>query len=277
MGRVYMTNVSSIGGERSVYSPYHQWFCEQSNGTPGSNAMWCGKPSSVTEPGWPFSPAGVADEATTSQYGPAPGIVVGGPNRSASSALLQLVGDPAGAHAELDYIDTADESNDLEPWNVNEVGLYYTNSVALLTALVSGASASSAPATDGGAFALSDTSADAGLTLAAGGGVTPDASAPPASSGIGSPSAPSGSSGSSGSASSESAGSSFGMSAGGAAPPSTPAAPGGGGGCGAHGARPIGSAGNAACVLVLGLWASARMIRGRKRRARAIPPPRVCL
>ncbi|HJV69672.1 glycoside hydrolase family 9 protein [Ideonella sp.] len=52
-GKVYLTNMTSFGAEKSVNQIFHSWFSDGS-------AMW--------------------DSAATSTYGPAPGIVVGGPN-----------------------------------------------------------------------------------------------------------------------------------------------------------------------------------------------------
>jgi hypothetical protein len=52
-GKVYLTNMTSFGAENSVNQIFHAWF------TDGS-ALW--------------------DSAKTSTYGPAPGILVGGPN-----------------------------------------------------------------------------------------------------------------------------------------------------------------------------------------------------
>jgi hypothetical protein len=52
-GKVYLTNMTSFGAERSVNQIFHAWF------TDGS-ALW--------------------DSAATSTYGPAPGFLVGGPN-----------------------------------------------------------------------------------------------------------------------------------------------------------------------------------------------------
>ncbi|MFZ5551222.1 MAG: glycoside hydrolase family 9 protein [Pseudomonadota bacterium] len=52
-GKVYLTNMVSFGAEKSVNQIFHAWFSDGS-------AMW--------------------DSAATSAYGPAPGIVVGGPN-----------------------------------------------------------------------------------------------------------------------------------------------------------------------------------------------------
>jgi hypothetical protein len=52
-GKVYLTNMTSFGAEKSVNQIFHSWFAHGS-------ALW--------------------DSAETSTYGPAPGIVVGGPN-----------------------------------------------------------------------------------------------------------------------------------------------------------------------------------------------------
>jgi hypothetical protein len=79
MSMVYLSSMESYGGEHSVFQFYHSWFGYWPN-TPGDggghNPLFNGKPSSATEPFYPY----YAADNQTSLYGPAPGILVGGPN-----------------------------------------------------------------------------------------------------------------------------------------------------------------------------------------------------
>ncbi len=127
LSMVYLTNTSNIGGEHSVFTPYNHWFC-QSASLDYSNASYCGRPVNDSEAGWPYSSAPGAD--VTSQYGPAPGFVVGGPNKSWPE-LGAYVSDESSAR---DYID-AEPKQISESYDVNEIGLYYTNAALTLSAL----------------------------------------------------------------------------------------------------------------------------------------------
>jgi endoglucanase len=76
LNMVYLTNMAAYGGEHSSFQAYHAWFSYTGNDGDNGNAMYNGRPSWVDEPLYPYYP----DDDATSTYGPAPGIVVGGPN-----------------------------------------------------------------------------------------------------------------------------------------------------------------------------------------------------
>jgi hypothetical protein len=73
---VYLTNMAAYGGEHSSFQLYHGWFSYTANDPDHGNAQYNGLPTSVTEPLYPY----YADDKQTSTYGPAPGLLVGGPN-----------------------------------------------------------------------------------------------------------------------------------------------------------------------------------------------------
>jgi hypothetical protein len=74
LNMVYLTNMAAYGAEHSSFQSYHAWF--SIDGSTDGNARYNGRPTWVDEPLYPYHPA----DTQTSTYGPAPGIVVGGPN-----------------------------------------------------------------------------------------------------------------------------------------------------------------------------------------------------
>ncbi len=76
LNMIYMTNMAAYGGEHSSFHIFHSWFSFTANDGDHGNTTYNGKPSSVTEPLYPY----YADDNDTSTYGPAPGFVPGGPN-----------------------------------------------------------------------------------------------------------------------------------------------------------------------------------------------------
>lgn len=76
LGMVYLTNMAAYGGEHSSFQLYHGWFSYTGGDGDHGNADYNGKPAGVDEPLYPYHP----DDAQTSMYGPAPGLLVGGPN-----------------------------------------------------------------------------------------------------------------------------------------------------------------------------------------------------
>ena len=83
MRMVYLSNMSALGGEHSVWQFYHAWFGDSTSAY--SRANHIGKPAGVSEPGYPYFAGvdnnGVSDN-NSSTLGPAPGILVGGPNKN---------------------------------------------------------------------------------------------------------------------------------------------------------------------------------------------------
>jgi len=76
LNMVYMTNMAAYGGEHSSFQIFHSWFSFTVNDGDDGNTTYNGKPQLVVEPLYPYNPADIQ----TSTYGPAPGLVPGGPN-----------------------------------------------------------------------------------------------------------------------------------------------------------------------------------------------------
>jgi endoglucanase len=76
LNMVYMTNMAAYGGEHSSFQIFHSWFSFTVNDGDNGNTTFNGKPQSVVEPLYPYNPS----DSQTSLYGPAPGLVPGGPN-----------------------------------------------------------------------------------------------------------------------------------------------------------------------------------------------------
>jgi hypothetical protein len=73
---VYLTSMEAYGGEHSSFQLYHGWFSYTVDDGDHGNATYNGKPADLDEPLYPY----YADDTQTSTYGPAPGLVPGGPN-----------------------------------------------------------------------------------------------------------------------------------------------------------------------------------------------------
>jgi len=76
LNMVYMTNMAAYGGEHSSFQIFHSWFSFTVNDGDHGNATYNGKPDAVVEPLYPY----YVSDSQTSTYGPAPGLVPGGPN-----------------------------------------------------------------------------------------------------------------------------------------------------------------------------------------------------
>jgi endoglucanase len=76
LNMVYLTNMAAYGGEHSSFHIFHSWFSFTVNDGDHGNTTYNGKPAGVTEPLYPYN----ASDAETSTYGPAPGLMPGGPN-----------------------------------------------------------------------------------------------------------------------------------------------------------------------------------------------------
>ena len=80
---VYLSNMAALGGEHSVWQFYHAWFGDSWSAYSRANHL--GKPPGVVEPAYPYFAGvdnhGVSDN-NSSTLGPAPGILVGGPNQN---------------------------------------------------------------------------------------------------------------------------------------------------------------------------------------------------
>ncbi|TAL20423.1 hypothetical protein EPN90_01050 [Patescibacteria group bacterium] len=72
--------MAAYGGEHSSFQLYHGWFSYTGSDGEHGNAQYNGKPFWVDEPLYPY----YVDDGQTSKFGPAPGLMVGGPNLSYS-------------------------------------------------------------------------------------------------------------------------------------------------------------------------------------------------
>src|SRR5687768_8453659 len=140
MGMTYLTNMAAYGGEHSSFQFYHSWFGNIKD--PDSVTLYRGLPPGVTEPDYPYFKGvdnyGVSDN-NVSQYGPAPGMVVGGPNKDYGG----LAKPPGGStYYERFYRDWIDNSPNgwyrTKVWEVNENSISYQGPyVALIAAFMS--------------------------------------------------------------------------------------------------------------------------------------------
>jgi endoglucanase len=107
LGMVYLTNMYSLGAARSANEIFHTWF----------------------QPGTRWS------DARTSECGPPPGYVPGGPNRNAmASGVPPSVSPPNGQPPQKSY---KDWNGSDASWAVSEPGIYYQSAyVKLLSAFV---------------------------------------------------------------------------------------------------------------------------------------------
>lgn len=76
LNMLYLTNMAAYGGEHSSFHVYHGWFSYTGGDGDHGNATYDGLPAGAEEPLYPYYP----DDDSVSTYGPAPGLVPGGPN-----------------------------------------------------------------------------------------------------------------------------------------------------------------------------------------------------
>jgi len=76
LNMVFLSNMAAYGGEHSSFHVYHSWFSYTGGDGDHGNVDFDGKPADVDEPLYPYHP----DDDQTSTAGPAPGLLVGGPN-----------------------------------------------------------------------------------------------------------------------------------------------------------------------------------------------------
>lgn len=101
LGMVYLTNMYDYGAEKSANEMHHQWFDKD-----------------------------VYQNALTSERGPAPGFLTGGPNRDYSGDEALTAGPPMKA-----YLDSSDP--EIPTWELSEPAIYYQSSyIKLLSKFV---------------------------------------------------------------------------------------------------------------------------------------------
>jgi len=99
LSMVYLTSMGYYGGEHASYQLYHGWFSYTGNNGDAGNEKYNGKPDYIFEPFYPYIPS----DNETSLFGPAPGLVVGGPNNSYSGTWEPPANAIAPAKAYRDF------------------------------------------------------------------------------------------------------------------------------------------------------------------------------
>jgi len=142
LNMVYLTNTDAIGGKHCVWQVFNSWFGRYQ--TAASLANFIGKPASVADPLYPYTPQD--DEAST--YGPPPGYVPDGPSfqyftLGGTDVPPDLPGPAAAPYAKAyrDYNKSATSAS--QPWIVNEAGIQDTASYVMLAALFAGSAVAS--------------------------------------------------------------------------------------------------------------------------------------
>lgn len=102
MGKLYLSNMYSMGGDRCADEIYHTWFADGS----------------------------IYDNALTSPNGPAPGFVSGGPNHTYSGPSSPPSGEPM-----LKAYDDINDTNSIS-WEITEPAIYYQAAYIRLLASV---------------------------------------------------------------------------------------------------------------------------------------------
>ena len=109
LGLVYLSNMNEVGAERSITELYHFWFADGTD----------------------------YDTAWSSEIGPAPGYVVGGPNASYSGSNSDV---PRWPIAKA-YADFNSYGSDERPWELSEPAIYYQSAyVRLLSGVIAATS-----------------------------------------------------------------------------------------------------------------------------------------
>ena len=134
LNMVYLTNMAAYGGEHSSFQIYHAWFSYTGGDGDNGNASYNGLPTTVVEPFYPYYP----DDDQTSTYGPAPGLVPGGPNASYSGSYdIPNMEFPAYAYRDwsvgCDWTGSACASSS---WEVTEPMAAYQGPFVLLVAFM---------------------------------------------------------------------------------------------------------------------------------------------
>jgi len=133
LSMVYLTSMHSYGGEHSSFQLFHSWFSMTGGDGDHGNIYYNGKPNSVNEPFYPYYPA----DNQTSLYGPAPGLLVGGPNYYYSGSYSPPLGAVYPARFYRDFSVSCDGDGSkcrAMSWEITENSLGYSGPlVALLS------------------------------------------------------------------------------------------------------------------------------------------------
>ena len=134
LNMVYMTNMAAYGGEHSSFQIFHSWFSFTVNDGDNGNAIYNGKPQAVAEPLYPYNPS----DAQTSTYGPAPGLVPGGPNWYYDGTYV-IPNRTFPAYAYRDFSVGCEWNGSVctaSSWELTEPDVGYQGAMVLLTAFV---------------------------------------------------------------------------------------------------------------------------------------------
>ena len=131
---VYLTNMAAYGGEHSSFQIYHGWFSYTGLDGDHGNDTYNGKPSGIDEPLYPY----YADDDQVSTYGPAPGLVPGGPNWYYSGSYT-IPNRSFPAYAYRDWSVACDWNGSTctsSSWEITEPMCAYQGPAVLLLSLV---------------------------------------------------------------------------------------------------------------------------------------------
>jgi hypothetical protein len=130
LSMVYLSNMAAYGAEHSSFQIYHSWFSVTDADGDHGNATYNGLPMGVDEPLYPYYP----DDDQRSMFGPAPGIVPGGPNFYYSGGYTIPNRDrPAYAYRDFSVgCEWNGSSCNASGWEITEPSLSYQGPFVLL-------------------------------------------------------------------------------------------------------------------------------------------------
>jgi hypothetical protein len=134
LNMVYMTNMAAYGGEHSSFQIFHSWFSFTVNDGDDGNTTYNGKPAWAAEPLYPYNPS----DTQTSTYGPAPGLVPGGPNWYYDGTYA-IPGRSFPAYAYRDFSVGCGWNGSVctaSSWELTEPDVGYQGAMVLLTSFV---------------------------------------------------------------------------------------------------------------------------------------------
>lgn len=134
LNMVYLTNMAAYGGEHSSFQIYHGWFSYTGLDGDHGNVTYNGKPPGADEPLYPYYP----DDDQVSTFGPAPGLVPGGPNWYYSGSYT-ILNRSYPAYAYRDWSVGCDWDGSMctsRSWEITEPMCAYQGPVVLLLSLM---------------------------------------------------------------------------------------------------------------------------------------------
>lgn len=134
LNMLYMTNMAAYGGEHSSFQIFHGWFSHTGVDGDQGNKYYNGKPPDVNEPMYPYYP----EDFQESLYGPAPGLLPGGPNL-AYDGTYSIPNRQYPAYAYRDWsvgCDWRDGACRSRSWQITEPSCRYQGALVLLLSFV---------------------------------------------------------------------------------------------------------------------------------------------